>query len=196
MPHRTNGSEFVKTPWFALQVKARYENIIATGLVGKGYECFLPTYKKRRRWTDRIRESDQPLFPGYLFCRLDPLHRFPILVTPGVISIVGVGKVPVPVDEKEIDAIQTALSSHAESQPWPYLQEGQKVKVEYGPLTGLEGIVLDIRGQKKLLLSLTLLQRSVAIQLDRTWVAPAAGIADLWPAAIPGDSRWNSTIRP
>jgi len=157
-------------PWFALQIRSRYEKIAASLLCGKGYELFLPSYKSRRRWSDRIKELEVPLFPGYLFCRFNPLDRLPILVTPGVIQVVGTGKSPVPVDDAEIAALQTAVQSGLPRQPWPFLQIGQRVRVECGPLCGLEGILLDFKGRHRLVLSVTLLQRSVAVEVDGAWV--------------------------
>ena len=159
-------------PWFALQIRSRYEKIAATLLRGKGYELFLPLYKSRRCWSDRIKELELPLFPGYLFCRFDPLDRLPILVTPGVIQVVGIGRNPAPVDDAEITNIQTAVQSGLPRQPWPFLQVGQRVKVKRGPLQGLEGILLDFKGRQRLVLSVTLLQRSVAIEVDGAWVDP------------------------
>ena len=92
-------------PWFALRVRSRYENTVATFLGGKGYEWFLPLYKSRRAWSDRIKETQLPLFPGYIFCRFDLQHRLPILTTPGVVSVVGIGRRPVPIDDAEIAAL-------------------------------------------------------------------------------------------
>src|SRR5713101_8918472 len=120
-------------PWFAVQTRSRYENLVATLLRGKGYELFLPVYKSRRRWSDRIKELELPLFPGYLFCRFNPLDRFPILVTPGVTGVVGYGKSPAPIDDAEIAAIQAAVQSGLPKEPWPFLKLGQKVRVDYGP---------------------------------------------------------------
>src|ERR1700734_3286808 len=91
-------------PWFALQVRTRNEAGVAEQLSGRGYERFLPHYKVRKRWSDRIKEVDSPLFPGYLFCRFDPQDRLPILKTPGVMQIVGFKNGPVAVDESEIQA--------------------------------------------------------------------------------------------
>jgi transcription antitermination factor NusG len=159
-------------PWFALQVRSRYENIVVAHLDGKGYECFLPLHKSRRRWSDRFTEIEQPLFPGYVFCRLDPLNRFPIIVTPGVILIVGLGKTPVPIQEAEIAAIQAAVKAGLPSQPWPFLQIGQRVRIENGPLCGLDGILVDFKGHHRLLLSVTLLQRSIAVQVEHACVTP------------------------
>src|SRR5712692_1380824 len=114
--------------WFALRIRSRYEKTAATLLGGKGYELFLPLLKSRRRWSDRIMELELPLFPGYLFCRFNPLNRLPILVTPGVIQVVGIGRSPVPVDEAEIAAIQKAVQSELPRQPWPFLQVGGRVR--------------------------------------------------------------------
>src|SRR6202162_4698174 len=105
----TDNSRTVKYPWFALQVRSRRESCVADYLRGQGYEWLLPLYKCRRRWSDRIKEVQTPLFPGYLFCRFDPQDRLPILKTPGVIQIVGVNRTPVAVDEAEISAVQTMV---------------------------------------------------------------------------------------
>jgi len=159
-------------PWFALQVKGNYENVVAAHLSGKGYEWFLPFYKSRKRWSDRWKEINRPLFPGYLFCRLDILNRVPILTIPGVARIVGIAKSPIAIDETEITAIQAAIRSGLPSQPWPFLQIGRRVRIEYGPLCGLEGILLNFKGEHRLVLSVTLLQRSVAVDVEGAWVTP------------------------
>jgi transcriptional antiterminator NusG len=159
-------------PWFAVQTRSRYENFASNHLRGIGYQVFLPSYKCQRRWSDRIKESELPLFPGYLFCRFDPYDRFPILATPGVIQVVGIGKKPVPVDDTEITEIQTLVRSGLQGQPCPFLQVGHRVKIEHGPLRGVEGILLRFRGGQRLVLSVTLLQRSVAVQTSEAWVTP------------------------
>ncbi|MDQ6708172.1 MAG: hypothetical protein M3Z85_19625, partial [Acidobacteriota bacterium] len=91
------GAEPELHPWFALRIRSRFEKTTATILRGKGYEEFSPSYRSKRQWSDRMKEVDLPLFPGYMFCRFNPLDRFPILCTPGVVSIVGIGKIPRPV---------------------------------------------------------------------------------------------------
>jgi len=159
-------------PWFALQVRTRYERNVASYLEGKGFEWFLPTYQSRRKWSDRMKDVTLSLFPGYLFCRFDPQHRLPILKTPGMISIVGTAKVPTAVDEAEIEALRHLVESGLPRQPWPYLQAGQRVRIEYGSLCGLEGILLRHKGQDRLVLSVTLLQRSTAVEIDGSWVTP------------------------
>src|SRR5882762_6815449 len=137
-----------------------------------GYESFLPLHICRRRWSDRFKEIECPLFPGYVFCRLNPLDRLPILMIPGVSLIVGMGKTPISIDEAEIAAIQSAVKSGLPSQPWPFVQIGQRVRIEHGPLCGLEGVLLDFRGRHRLVLSVTLLQRSIAVQVENAWVTP------------------------
>lgn len=144
----------------------RHESGVADHLQNKGYEWFLPLYKARRRWSDRIKEVDAPLFPGYLFCRFNPHNRLPILKTPGVTQIVGYNHVPVPVDEQEIEAIRRLVVSGLPNAPCAYLEIGSKVRIEVGALRGLEGILTEVKGKRRLILSITLLQRSVAVEID------------------------------
>jgi transcription antitermination factor NusG len=165
-------TENISYPWYALRVRSRYESTVVTHLHGRAYESLLPLYKCRRRWSDRFKEIELPLFPGYVFCQFNPLNRLPILSIPGVVHVVGVGRTPIPIDESEIAAIQAAVKSGLPSQPWPFLQVGQRVRIEYGSLCGLEGVLLDFRGRQRLVISVTLLQRSVAVQVDEAWVRP------------------------
>ena len=172
MPQETQLKANADFRWFALQVRARYENAVAAHLLGKGYEVFLPLYSTRRRWSDRVQEIEQPLFPGYVFSRFNPLARLPILVTPGVIGVVGVGKTPIPIEDEEIAGIQTVVNSGLPSQPWPFLQIGERVWIESGPLNGLAGILEEFKGRHRLILAVTLLQRSVAVEIDVACVRP------------------------
>ncbi len=160
-------------PWFAILARAGREKNATLLLENAGYECYLPLVKLTRQWSDRVKEIEQPLFPGYLFCRMNPSNRLPILMTPGVIQIVGVGKAPVPVEEEEIIAIQRAGKSGLSIMPWPYLQVGHVAQIENGPLRGMEGIVVKIKSGLKLVLSVNLFQRSVAVEIDRSWIGAA-----------------------
>src|ERR1700674_3465021 len=134
-----------KAAWYALQVRSRKEGYVASQIQGQGYECLLPTYKSVRKWSDRLKEVEQPLFPGYLFCRFDFQNRRPVVTTPGVLQIVGVGRTPMPVSEGEVEAIQRAVASGLPNQPWPYLEVGERVRVNHGNLNGLEGILIKFR---------------------------------------------------
>jgi transcription antitermination factor NusG len=144
-------------------------------LENAGYECYLPTSKNTRQWSDRTKDVEVPLFPGYLFCRMNPHNRLPVLMTPGVLQIVGVGKTPIPVEEEEIAAIQRVGKSGLPTMPWPYLEVGHVVRIEEGPLRGLTGIVQKIKSGLKLVLSVSLLQRSVAVEIDRQWISNTLG---------------------
>jgi len=168
----TESGSLTKVSWYALQVRSRKENYVASQIAGQGYECLLPTYKCIRNWSDRRKEVEQPLFPGYLFCRFDFQQRRPLILTPGVLQIVGTGRTPVPVTDDEIRALQLAVSSGLPKQPWPYLEVGQRVRVNYGTLAGLEGILVNLKGNHRVVLSVTLLQRSVAMEVDTAWLTP------------------------
>jgi transcription antitermination factor NusG len=160
--------------WFALCVRSQYEKNVAATLRSKGYEDFLPLYRCRRRWSDRFKELELPLFPGYVFCCFDINHRLPILLTPGVMLIVGSGKIPVPVDDNEIAALKSIVKSRFQAEPWPFLQIGQTVRIEQGSLEGVEGILLALKKPNRLVVSVTLLQRSVAVEIDEDWAKPVS----------------------
>jgi transcription antitermination factor NusG len=182
-------------PWYALRVKSRHEDVVEVHAHARGYESFLPKYSVRRRWSDRIKEAEQPLFPGYVFCRFDPLNRFPVLSIPGVVHAVGFGKELVAVEEAEIEGIRAAVKAGLSREPWPYLQVGSKVCVEHGPLRGVEGILLGFRGERRLVLSVTLLQRAVAVQVDEDWVRtlPEETTA-LNSSANSGSISWQASV--
>lgn len=157
-------------PWYAILARTGREKNATLLLENSGFECYLPVSKSSRKWSDRTKEIDVPLFPGYLFCRMNPNDRLPVLMTPGVVQIVGRGKTPIPIEEQEIAAIQRAGSSGLSTMPWPYLQVGQMARIEEGPLQGMSGIVVRIKSGMKLVLSVQLLQRSIAVEIDRAWI--------------------------
>jgi transcriptional antiterminator NusG len=176
--------------WFALQVRTRHEMGVAGFLKDKGYELFLPLYTCRRRWSDRVKTIETPLFPGYLFCRFNPQERFPILSTPGVIQMVGCNRLPIPVDESEIQAIQTLVASGLPNQPWPFLSVGERVRIESGPLCGHEGVLVDFKGSHRLVLSITLLHRAVAVEID------SAAVKSLRASPAPLRQKGVQQLRP
>lgn len=170
-----------KFPWFALQVRTRHELGVAEFLHGRGYQPFLPLSRRRRAWSDRIKVVEAPLFPGYLFCRVNVQDRLPVLSAPGVIRIVGYNRSPIPVDDAEINAIQAIVTSGLPNEPWPFLRVGDPVQIESGPLRGLRGILLAVRGEHRLVLSVTLLQRSVAVEIDSAY---AKSLSSVTPPAV------------
>jgi len=121
--------------WYVLTIQSRTPRLTAQILRGKGFEEYLPLYCARRRWSDRTKTIEVPLFPGYLFCRFDPLDRMvPVLTTPGVTGVVSAGRTPIPVSERELDAVRAVLASGLAAQAWPYLGVGSKVSIAAGPL--------------------------------------------------------------
>ena len=154
-------------PWYALQVRPRFEKLAAKHLRAKGYEEYLPLCRSTRRWSDRMKTVEMPLFSGYIFCKFDIQKRLPILIVPGVLSIVGIGKAPATIPESQISSLQQVIASGMPCGPWPFVRAGQRISVERGPLAGLKGTVLEVKSSLRLILSLPLLQRSVAVEIDR-----------------------------
>lgn len=158
--------------WYALYVRSRHERAIEQSLLGKGYVAFSPFCRIRRKRSDRTKDVDLPLFPGYVFCRFNATDRLPILTTCGVVTIVGARKLPEAVDEAEILSIHAMVKSGRPIQPWPFLRAGQKVRIQAGPLCGVEGTLLQLKNEYRLVASVGLLQRSVAVEVDRDSVLP------------------------
>jgi transcription antitermination factor NusG len=158
--------------WFALRVRPRHDKSVSMTLRNNGFEECLPLYRARHKWADRFKTVELPLFPGYVFCRFNPLRLVPILNTPGVMDVVRAGRTLLPVEDREIGDLQALAKSGLNSQPWSYLQVGQRVRIEGGPLFGLEGFLVEIRKSPRLVLSVNLLQRSVLVEIDNDWVSP------------------------
>ena len=159
-------------PWFAVRVKSNFERRVAASFISKSLDAFLPEYEMRRRWSDRYKTIDCPLFPGYVFCRIDLDHRLPVLCTPGFLYIVGTGGKPAPVDEVEIARIQMVVHSGLSALPWPTLAVGQKVRLVRGPLSGLQATLLEVGKQKCVYVAVTLLRRGVSVKVDSDWILP------------------------
>jgi transcription antitermination factor NusG len=163
----------VSASWFAVKVRARSEDVAAQLLRAKGYDCLLPTYLERRRYSDRVKDVQLALFPGYVFCQFDPIYRLPVVTTPMVQEVVSFGRMACPVAEDEVRAIQQIIASRSLARPWPYLRAGQKVRIEEGPLKGIEGLLVNERGRDRLVVSVHLLQRSLAVEIERYSVRPS-----------------------
>lgn len=169
--------------WFALRVKSRFERVVASAAQNKGFDQFLPMHQSRRRWSDRLKSIEEPLFPGYVFCRMNPQHRLPLLTIPGALHFVGIGKMPLPIDDQEIASIQAAVQSGQCIEPWAFVEAGQRVRLEDGPLAGAEGIFVGTSKQDRIIVSVTLLKRSIAVSIDRNWAVPLD--ASGRPLAVP-----------
>jgi len=159
--------------WFAVQVTPQHERKVATLLDYKGYEQFLPLYTVYRKWADRTKRIEQPLFPGYIFCRMkDPVVGL-LRSTPGVVRIVGLGTKPVPVPDDEIDAISRLVQSKQDVCPHaPHLEIGQKVLVKQGPLSGIVGKLSRIQDRSRLIICVDLIMKAVSVDIDVADVSP------------------------
>src|SRR5581483_12032662 len=141
------GDSLGQLPWYGVQTRSNCEKVAATVLDSKGYEHYLPVYRSKRRWSDRVVETDKPLFPGYVFCRFDAQQRLPVLTTPGVVSVIGFGREPAPIADSEIQAIQAVLSSGLAAEPHRFLHQGQRIRINRGSLEGLEGILVKQKNE-------------------------------------------------
>ena len=169
-PRGQFNAAFQPLPWFALAVKSLHEHAVAECLEFKSFEVYLPIKRDVRRWSDRLKTIERPLFPGYVFCRLDCARRIEALRTPGVRSIVGFGGEVTPISEVEIERVRTLLASGHAVEPWPFINAGQRVRVHCGPFRGIEGILVSVRDSCRVVINLELLQRSVAVQIDSSYL--------------------------
>jgi transcription antitermination factor NusG len=171
MREEAGADGFQSAEWFALVVKPRFDKAVAQALESKGYETLVPVYKKFHQYGKRSKHFELPLFPGYVCCRFHVGARLPIVTTPGVIRVLGIGNVPMPLSNREIESLQTAIKSQLPVQPCPFINTGQRVRINGGVLAGVEGIVLGTKAGVRLVLSITLLQRSVVLEIGRDQVS-------------------------
>ncbi len=151
--------------WFALTVTSQHEKTVSQALDQKGFEVLLPYWRARRQWSDRIKEVELPLFPGYVLCRFDGTRRAPILQTPGVRSIVGFGNGPTALGAEEVASLKTLMASGRPLEPWTF-QPDRPVRLTAGPFRGCTGTVIKALGCWRLVVSLELLRRAVAVEID------------------------------
>src|ERR1051325_11356335 len=158
--------------WFAVYVKHHAERLAASLLRARGYEAFLPLRRFSAKWADRVREKETPLFSRYVFCRFNPTDRGLVASTPGVIHVLGDGSRPIPIEPSEISALQRIVASPQPFNSCPFLSAGQQVSFHSGPLRGLNGFLISAGDHCKVVVSIVLMQRSVAVQVPHEWVTP------------------------
>ncbi|HEV2348436.1 MAG TPA: UpxY family transcription antiterminator [Terriglobia bacterium] len=169
--HRTDPFLTNETPeaipgWYAIYTRHQHEKTVARLLSDKGFEIFLPVQTVARRWKDRTKELSLPLFPCYIFLWGTLRRRIEIVTTPGFHSFVGFGDQPVTISPEEIEAVRQALTSGSRVEPCPFLRYGDKVRISSGPLEGIEGILVRKKNSCRLVLSVELLEKSVAVEVD------------------------------
>jgi transcription antitermination factor NusG len=163
-------------PWYAITVKHQHEQAVRSLLEAKGLDALAPTYRGCRRWSDRLKEIDLPVFGGYVFCRFPYEERIQVLDTPGVVKVVSFGGKPAEIPAGEIAAIQTVIASQLPARPWPYLKPGDRVLIERGPLRGVEGTLLREKDRLHLVVGVELLQRAMSVELEVDMVEPVRAL--------------------
>lgn len=163
--------------WFAVQVTPRHEKKVDAILQQQNYGHFLPMCRMRRKWSDRVKVIEQPLFPGYVFvrtqsCSVGKVHR-----TPGIIRILSFGGRPCPVPDTQIEALRRIIDSKCDICPIPYLAIGQKVQIITGPLSGLTGIISHFKNRGRLIVSVDLIMRSIVVEIDGNEAAPLSPLS-------------------
>ena len=152
--------------WYAAYTCSRYEKCVAKQLEQRRVECFLPLYRSWRRWKDRRKQVDLALFPGYVFVRIALQERLRVLELPGVVRLVSFNGQPAPLPKHDIEALRNGLEQRIYAEPHPYLRVGRKVRIVHGPLAGTQGILVRKKDKVRVVLSLDVLMRSVAVELD------------------------------
>ncbi len=161
------------TGWLAVHTRYQHEGLAARSLAYKGFEVFLPVYISARQWSDRTRKRSAPLFPGYVFLRGELNRQIGILTSPGVLDLVRFEGVPAIIPDTEIEAVRQILARRLQVEPYPFLECGEWVRIKDGPLESLEGILVRHKRQFRLVLSVQLLQKSVAVEVD-AWLVERA----------------------
>jgi transcription antitermination factor NusG len=152
--------------WFAAYTCANHEKRVVEHFEARAVEHFLPLYASARRWKDRRVQLELPLFPGYVFVRIALGARLRVLEVPGVVHLVGFGSLPVALSDSEIESLRGGLAQQSRVEPHPYLRTGKRVRVTAGPFSGSEGILLRRKGAHRVVLSLDLIMRSLAVEVD------------------------------
>lgn len=169
--------------WYALSVRPRHEFRVCQSIEALGVaETFLPVYQDRRRWSDRLKTVAVPLFPGYVFARLNlDATRVSVLRVSGVVSFVGFGGSAASVPESEIESVRTALAAGFPVRVWPFLKPGQPIRVDAGPLRGAEGVIVKQRDEWHMVVTIGILQRAVAVTLPRAYLSSVNAAISLDP---------------
>jgi transcription antitermination factor NusG len=161
--------------WYAAYTSANHEKRVAEQLGLRDVEHFVPLYSSVRRWKDRRVVIQLPLFPGYVFVRIALSNRLRVLQVPGVANLVSFDGKPAPLPQREVEALRTSLDASVRIQPHPYLTVGRRVRIRSGPLSGVEGFLTRKKNLSRLVISLDLISRSVAVEVDALDVEPLSG---------------------
>jgi transcription antitermination factor NusG len=160
--------------WYALYTYPRHEKQVAQQIEQRSISCFLPLYRSVRRWKDRRKELELALFPGYVFVRMEWKDRLRVLQLPSAVRLVSFNGQPATLSEEEIESLRERLSCSGSGRiaPHPYLCAGRRVRVHSGPMQGLEGIIVRKKDSCRIVFSIDLIMRSVAVEVDEADLEP------------------------
>jgi transcription termination/antitermination protein NusG len=169
-----SGESYSRTRWYAVSTRSRQEKVAANTLQALGISHFLPLQLQKRQWSDRVQTIHTPLFPGYLFVHIDPwsCSKLDVLKVPGIARFIGDHTGPLPIDNSEIDSIRSVASCGMEMSPHPYLKQGDRVRVVRGALAGVEGILTSVSSGIRMVISIEVIHRSLAITVSQGDVEP------------------------
>jgi transcription antitermination factor NusG len=157
-------------PWYALKVRGGSELATVQALESRGFRPYCPTQKERRRYSDRMKVVEKPLFPGYVFCSFDVQKKLPVISCPGVDYIVGFSSAPTPIPDAQLQSVRRMVAAGASSCERP--AAGDRVRITHGPLTGVEGILVQEAHGTRLVVSIELLNRAASLLVDQDHTTP------------------------
>lgn len=152
--------------WYAAYTCSRHEKQVSRQLCDREVDCFLPIYQRVRRWKDRKKEIEFPLFPGYVFVHIKEVERLRVLQVSGVVQLVTFNGRPAPLDDNEIESLRNGIANGIYPEPHPYLKAGRRVRVKYGPLSGIEGFLIRRKDKYRVVISIDLIMRSIAAEVQ------------------------------
>jgi transcription antitermination factor NusG len=165
--------EYCQAYWYAVYTRPRHEKCVAQQVESRQMQSFLPLYRAVHRWKDRTKEVDLALFPGYVFVHLPLRDRLRVLEIPGVVRFVSFQSKPAALPEIELESLRRGLAGRIPMTPHPYLQVGRRVRLRSGPMAGLEGILRRRKERLRLVVSIEMLMRAVAVEVDEADVVPS-----------------------
>ena len=168
----TTEANYFQPHWYAVYTRSRHEKTVAQQLGHKSVDHFLPLFETIRNWRNGRFRVRLPLFPGYLFVHIALQERLQVLQVPGVVGLVSSNGMPVALPQAEIETIRDALTKGLQAHPHPYLTVGSRVRINSGPLEGLNGILVRKKGQLRVVVSVDLIMRSIAVDIDASEIEP------------------------
>jgi transcription antitermination factor NusG len=164
--------EYLQVRWYAAYTNPRHEKRVGEQMQGNRIDCFVPLYKSVRRWKDRRKQLELPLFPGYVFVHMALKDRLQVLRLPGVVQLVSFNGKPAALPDIEIETLRERLIRNVHAEPHPYLKIGRHVRVHSGPMAGLEGILVRRKDKFRVVVSIHMIQRSIAVEVDECEIEP------------------------